>query len=179
MNIRKVSAIALVLMSCRTVNAADLSATGPATAHDGDDLLINGQDYRLSGIDAFESGQTCNSGTEVAIDCGSKAKEALSIIVEGKQVTCRDIGERAGKRVVAICSVARLDIQEEMVRIGWAFVRPDFAGSRTARLCTLEAEAASARRGAWALNFKLPYFVKGGKNKTREQVSCQHAYSPT
>ena len=158
--------------------ASDLSATGSATAKDGDDLIIDGRGYRLSGIDAFEERQMCRGDFKQDVACGRMAKAALTGLVANKQVTCRDTAERAGKRIVAICSIGALDIQEEMVRIGWAFVRPDYAGERTARLCALEAEAARARRGGWALWWsKRPYFAKGGRRKTFEQISCRHVWA--
>lgn len=157
--------------------AGDMTATGRAQADDGDDLIINDNDYRLSGIDTFEKRQLCKAANNSSVPCGAMAKDALAKLVDGQSVTCHDTGKRDGRRIIALCLIGRLDIQEEMVRIGWAFVRPDFAGTRTSRLCMLEAEAARARLGAWALDFERPYFAKRGRNKTFQQISCRHAWA--
>ena len=53
--------------------AQDDKLCGRATAKDGDDLLIAGQDIRLHGIDAFELGQRCTNGKGQAWPCGDAA----------------------------------------------------------------------------------------------------------
>ena len=143
---------------------------GRATPIDGDDLLLDGNDNRLSGIDAFEKDQHCG-----AVACGVEAQKMLASIVAGKEVTCQDTGKRDGQRIIALCSVGELDIQEQMVMSGWALTRPDFAGDRTSRLCMLEATAATTKTGAWGIVgyvMQPPYFWKGGKRKTLKQISC-------
>jgi hypothetical protein len=62
----------------------------------------------------------------------------------------------------------------QMLRSGWAFVRPDFlSAERAARLCAIEAEARLAKRGMWAGRWhERPYFRKGGTNKTLVEISC-------
>jgi endonuclease YncB( thermonuclease family) len=37
----------------------------PTYAHDGDNIIIAGQDHRLEAVDAFEAKQKCKAGTEV------------------------------------------------------------------------------------------------------------------
>jgi endonuclease YncB( thermonuclease family) len=64
-------------------------------------------------------------------------------------VTCQHESKKDKKRIIACCFVGTLNIQEEMVRRGWAFVHPDFAGPRTAALCALDNSAAQKRVGLW------------------------------
>lgn len=155
------SAIALIAVSAF---AADISN---ATVKDGDDLIISGQDFRLADIDAFETGQECKNG----IACGAQAKAALVTIIGMQKITCKPQKVVDG-RIIAHCYAGGTNVGTEMVRQGWALVRPDFAGSRAAALCAIEAEAASAKRGAWAYGFDLPYFQKGGRKKSASEVAC-------
>src|SRR4051794_35049572 len=67
--------------------ASGQSFEGPATAKDGDDLVIGGMDVRLFGIDAFELAQMCEADGK-AYACGEFAKQALSKKVLGRTVSC-------------------------------------------------------------------------------------------
>jgi endonuclease YncB( thermonuclease family) len=160
----------------------DFTTSGTAEPCDGDDLIIRGRDYRLNGIDAFETGQRCGG-----LKCANHAKNSLDNIVRGKTVHCLDIGERHGDRVIARCTVRGgsrrvQSVEELMVWLGWAFVRPDFLRNDPARkalLCRLEREAARASRGQWALKWMandLPYFHKRGKRERLDQVTCRHEF---
>ena len=142
-------------------------------ALDGDDIIIDGQDYRLEGVDAFEGNQVCRAGDGQAEPCGDEARAALAAILAGKQVTCAPTGKRHRNRLIANCRAGGLDIEAELVRSGWAFVRPDFlTAARAGELCAIEAEAKANKAGAWAGAFELPYFQKGGSRKSRDEVSC-------
>jgi endonuclease YncB( thermonuclease family) len=148
-----------------------------ATAHDGDDIILNGTDFRLQAIDALEKDQTCEDRTGAAVPCGRIAKAELDAILKGKQVECKPSGQRDGNRVIGQCFASGVSVEHEIVRRGWAFVRPDFAKERTAELCQIERTAAASSLGAWALKFERPYFFKGGKKKTLQQIACQHEYT--
>lgn len=150
-------------------------------AIDGDDICVDGvgrrcaggTDYRLYGIDAFEAGQTCMGANGQPYGCGGGAREALAAIINGRQVSCVRV-KRDGGRLIGNCNAGGVDVEAEMVRSGWAFVRPDFIdGEREKELCAIEAEARSAKRGLWAGSFEQrPYFWKGGRKKTLVQISC-------
>lgn len=152
-----------------------LPASAEPVALDGDDIIIDGQDYRLEGVDAFEGNQVCEIAQRVW-RCGDQAKAALAAIIEGRTVACIPTGKRHRNRLIANCTADGLDVEAEMVRRGWVVVRPDFLSrERAAQLCAIEAEAREQKAGAWAGSFELPYFQKGGRRKTRDQVSCGHA----
>ena len=142
-------------------------------ALDGDDIIIDGQDYRLEGVDAFEGDQVCQAPQGQVSRCGDEARAALAAILAGKTLTCVPTGKRHRNRLIANCTAGTLDVQAELVRSGWAFVRPDFLSpARAAALCAVEAEAKARNAGAWAGEFELPYFQKGGRRKSRDEVSC-------
>jgi endonuclease YncB( thermonuclease family) len=148
-----------------------------AVAHDGDDIILNGTDFRLQGIDALEEGQSCTDSKGTTVLCGRIAKAELDAILKGKQVECKPSGQRDGNRVIGQCFASGVSVEHEMVRRGWAFVRPDFAKERTAELCQIERTAAASNIGVWALRFERPYFFKGGKKKTFQQIACQHEFA--
>lgn len=151
--------------------------TGTGTAKDGDDIMVQGIDFRLQGIDAFEESQACQDAKGVSVPCGQFAKEALSKLVQGKSVVCNPTGETDGKRVIGRCYAASANIEEQMVRSGWAFVRPDYAKERTATLCQLERSAAASQLGGWKFQFQRPYFMKRGHRKSLAQIACQHEFT--
>jgi endonuclease YncB( thermonuclease family) len=131
---------------------------GKAYARDGDDLVINGTRIRLHGIDAFELDQTCShSGGSWA--CGVEAKRALDALVAGKEVRC-ELAQQSQThgRSVMRCYVAELEINAEVVKLGFALDCPRFShGSYEA----IEREAQAAARGAWASTFVTPWAHKG------------------
>ncbi len=63
--------------------AVPLPAAAEAIALDGDDIIIEGQDYRLEGVDAFEANQICENLQGQVSPCGDQAKAALAAIIDG------------------------------------------------------------------------------------------------
>ena len=109
-----------------------LLASGPAsaqTATDGDTLRMDGKTYRLWGIDAPESAQTCPDGWPA----GRMATIRLQALIAGKSVQCQERGADRYGRTIAVCYAGGQDIGELMVREGyaWAFTRYsyDYTGS--------------------------------------------------
>lgn len=90
-------------------------------AVDGDTIRLDGETYRLTGIDAPEGRQLCPDGWEA----GKAAKAYLEALMAGKSVSCEpETTDRYG-RVVALCRADGEDLQAAMVEAGmaWAFVR--------------------------------------------------------
>lgn len=111
---------------------------------DGDTITILTPDrrqvrIRLGEIDTPESRQPY----------GTRARQALSDLIFGKdvRVTVQDT-DRYGRTVGRVYE-GRVDVNAEMVRQGAAWVYRQY--SRDASLLQLEAEAKAARRGLWAL----------------------------
>ena len=138
-------------------DATRAASAGPADAGrasviDGDTIDIHGRRYRLFGIDAPESSQSCEDAQGVPYPCGRRAAQALDRLLEGKVVSCsaRDT-DRYG-RTVAVCTAGGVDINGWMVRNGQAiaYVRygADYAGA--------EAVAKRERVGIWQGRFEEP-----------------------
>ena len=130
--------------------AADLS--GKPKIIDGDTLDVAGQRIRLFGVDAPESKQTCAlNGTPW--DCGKEATAVLTRLIDGKLITCQERDRDRYKRVVAVCYVDGLDINEAIVRQGWAL-----SYRRYSRVYVpAEDEARKAMVGMWRGKFVEPW----------------------
>jgi len=103
---------------------------------------------RLAEIDAPESGQPY----------GNKSKQALSSLIFGKQVEVRvQTTDRYG-RTVGRPYVGDLDVSEEMIRLGAAWVYREYVIDRS--LFDVENEARDAQRGLWP--------VRGSTGRTVE-----------
>jgi len=133
---------------------------GPATAGDGDDLLIADNDIRLHGIDAFEAHQTCRRGDGQTWACGEAALRKLQELVEGRgEVCCQRMQTKKTRgRVVMRCLLGEIDIGQEMVRSGLAFDCPRYSRERYK---ADEASAKADKRGAWEGAFRPPWVQKG------------------
>lgn len=155
------------------VLASALNANAEVIIKDGDDLIIDGQDYGFVTVDAFEPGQTCKDERGSDYDCGERARATLSSMIVGEPAECSTVGT-AGERLLATCIVGDVDLESAMVAEGWAFPRRDFQPhlpERFAKLCATEAEARDAKRGAWAGTFDIPYVQKRGRQDLSE-IAC-------
>ena len=91
------------------------------TTVDGDTIKLNGTTYRLWGIDAAESHQSCADGWPA----GTEATKALAGLMAGKAIACEAKTTDRYGRTVAICWANGGDLGAAMVRDGmaWAFTR--------------------------------------------------------
>jgi endonuclease YncB( thermonuclease family) len=131
---------------------------GKAYAWDGDDLAVEGVRIRLHGIDAFELSQLClHNG--VPWQCGVEAKQALDALVRNHLVRCvLAQGRETHGRPVMRCYVGELELNAEMVKLGFALDCPRYSHGRYE---PIQQEARSAARGAWAGTFLTPWASKG------------------
>jgi endonuclease YncB( thermonuclease family) len=126
-----------------------------ARADDADTLTIDGTRYRLDGIDAPESDQSCLDANGELYPCGRTAIDALERFVAGRPVRCADRGadSKHPDRRIGRCSVDRVDIQRWLVRQGWAI---NFEPYAQGRFKEDEAAARSDRIGMWRGCFVAP-----------------------
>ncbi|MFH5924085.1 thermonuclease family protein [Roseomonas xinghualingensis] len=111
---------------------------------DGDTITVLNSErrqvrVRLGEIDTPESRQPY----------GTRAQQALSELVFGKDVRVAVQDTDRYGRTVGRVYVGSLDVNAEMVRQGAAWVYRQYSRDRS--LLALEAEAKAARRGLWAL----------------------------
>jgi endonuclease YncB( thermonuclease family) len=124
---------------------------GNAQAKDGDSLVLNDTEVRLYGIDAPELNQTC-SGNSGEYACGHDARDALRNLLRGKTINCKSLETDRYGRAVSICWDGKLEINNEMVRQGWAvaYFRHATAYAKAQK------EARAAKRGIWRGKFEMP-----------------------
>lgn len=115
---------------------------------DGDtvDVLVVNQPIRirLAGIDAPEKGQAF----------GTKARKVLSDMVKNKRVTVVEVDKDQYQRIVAIIKLDDLNINQEMVRQGMAWVYTNY--NQDYNLPLLEAKARANKTGLWSQANPVP-----------------------
>lgn len=143
--------LTLVLAAMKQFGMIDLG-TGSFNVVDGDSLRRGDTDIRLHGIDAPEYRQTCQDKHGAEYPCGKQAANALRSLVREGEVSCSSIETDRYGRAVAVCRIGNLDINGEMVRLGWAvaYTRHSLSYVR------LETEARRAKRGIWTGRFEQP-----------------------
>ena len=109
---------------------------------DGDTITVLTGDnkqikIRLDGIDAPEGGQ----------DYGNKAKQYLSDLVIGKTIKVEDMGKDIYKRTLGVVYLNDLNVNEEMIRAGYAW---RYKYNKNARYLKLQEDAKNNKRGLWA-----------------------------
>jgi endonuclease YncB( thermonuclease family) len=127
--------------------------TGVPRIVDGDTVQIDATKIRLSGIDAPETDQVCLDPAGEKWACGVTARDELIEHAGGKVWTCHISGTDQYRRSLAACEVAGEDVQQWMVRSGWAlsFVRYSHVYDVD------ESIARGARSGLWAGAFIAPW----------------------
>jgi endonuclease YncB( thermonuclease family) len=125
---------------------------GAATVVDGDDIRIDGEQFRLNGINAVELKQRCEADCKIWA-CGADAKRALSSYLQTRNVTCWKIRRYFKNRWIASCEVDGQDIGEWLVREGWAI---DDAQYSKGHYASAHEDAKVVKRGIWKGRFANP-----------------------
>lgn len=151
--------VSILALFVATVAHAEIS--GRASVIDGDTLEIHGQRIRLHGIDAPEKGQPCFDAGGREYRCGTIAARALDQFIGDSTVTCRERTTDRYGRTVAACSVRGQDIEEWLVRNGYALAyrrySSDYIGA--------EQEAKNNRRGVWSGSVTPPWDWRKAKRE--------------
>jgi endonuclease YncB( thermonuclease family) len=127
------------------------SVVGAAAVIDGDTLDVNGQRFRLFGVDAPEIQQSCSRGQEDWA-CGTDAGRQLATLIAGRTVRCETRDTDAYGRIVAVCRAGSMDLAQAMVQTGFALAFRRYSLDYVAD----EAVARSAGRGLWSSTFTVP-----------------------
>ena len=128
---------------------------------DGDSLEIGSTRIRLLGIDSPEYKQYCYDKKHKKYSCGIKAKKYLEDIVKSGDVECKEQSKDRYKRSLSVCYVNGVDINEKMVRSGWA------VSYRDEGIPYKEAEfyAKKEKAGIWQGKFMRPELYRFAKKK--------------
>lgn len=118
---------------------------------DGDSLIVDGKEIRLSGIDAPEYHQTCFDKDKKLYPCGKKAMRALQKLA-GDDTKCRFVVKDKYKRYVSVCYSRGVNINQKMVEQGWAVAYSRYTHDYDAA----EKHAKQAKKGVWQGRFLKP-----------------------
>jgi len=143
----------LITLLIATTPAMATDITGIPRIVDGDTVQIDATKIGLTGIDAPETDQVCLDPIGERWACGVTARDELVDHAGGKQWVCHISGLDRYGRSLAACEVDGEDIQQWLVRSGWAlsFVRYSHAYDAD------EKAARDAGDGIWAGAFIAPW----------------------
>ncbi len=124
---------------------------------DGDTLILDGVTYRLDGVDAPQTDQTCLDEKGAAWTCGVEARDRLRNYVGKRDVRCTDRGADSAyrSRRIGECSVAgeAISMNQWMVQEGWAL---NLDRSAKGRFKAERDNASTNRLGLWKGCFVSP-----------------------
>lgn len=146
-------ASAIVIATLAASAHAAEPIVGRASVVDGDTLDIGANRIRFWGVDAFESGQLCQNASGRDYRCGQAAALELDRLISGRIVRCEPTGGKTYERVIAVCSVAGVELNRAMVQSGWALDEPRYSKGEYA---SDDVAAREAGRGAHAGTFERP-----------------------
>jgi len=129
---------------------------------DGDTVDVDGTRYRLHGIDAPESYQTCRAWG-LTWECGQAATAALEARAAGLSCEGSGAADRYG-RTVGVCSAGGEDLNAWMVANGWALAE------YSTDYVVEEAEAKTAKRGIHRGQFVAPAARRRGERLEGEDT---------
>jgi endonuclease YncB( thermonuclease family) len=149
----RLAIIAALLLAAAPALAADI--IGVPRILDGDTVEIDGTKIRLLGIDAPETHpiQFCLDPTGEKWDCGVTGRDELVEHVGAAPWTCHVTKLDRYGRSLAACEVNSEDIQQWLVRSGWALSYVRYSHQYDAD----EAIARDAGNGIWAGAFIAPW----------------------
>ena len=119
----------------------------------GDTLIIGGHYFRLFGIDAPESNQTCADGAGRPYHCGQQAAAWLKSWLQDNELECRVMQQDANGNMIGVCSLGAYDIGAALVNAGWAVVY----SKHTDIYMPYQVQAQNNGRGLWQGEFYMPW----------------------
>jgi endonuclease YncB( thermonuclease family) len=141
---------------------ASVQATERVIVKDGDTLELGDTTFRLHGIDAPEFNQLCVDEKDQEWKCGLAARDALVEWIGKRAVRCDDQGPdtKYPKRRIGLCFVEGMEMNEWMVRQGWAI---NFEPYAKRRYLAAQRDAETNRRGIWKGCFAAPGDIRHWK----------------
>ena len=127
------------------VAAAAEEVRGYASVRSGNEILIGKRAIRLFGIRAPKIDDICQI-EEAKMKCGIVAWSQLIQLADGWHLSCDIELKIKGSADFATCYIGERDVNEGMVRSGWAKA----VRKQTERYIVDEEDARTSRRGLWA-----------------------------
>lgn len=144
------AAIFLALPIFAMFSAWAQEITGIADVRSANEVVLDGTVVRLFGLEAPATDTRCDL-SDGQYRCGVVAWAELVELADGRDLSC-DIESQTGDGTpIATCYLGERDINEALVRSGWAEARADVE-----RYQVDQAEARRARRGLWAERIRPP-----------------------
>ncbi len=137
--------LALAFLLAAATSASAEEVRGVASVVSGNELIVGKRKVRLFGMRAPAPDETCRvNGAKMK--CGIVAWARLIEMADGWYVSC-DIERRVPRGPdYATCYVSERDLNENMVRSGWARA----VRKQTDRYVVDEEDARQSKRGLWA-----------------------------
>ncbi len=148
-------------MSKTNVLANTPMVAGKARVIDGDTLYIDTYKIRLSGIDAPEIAQTCQTDTGRSYACGKMATQYLQQVIGTRSVSCHVSGKDKYSRLLGTCYADGIHLNMHMIKNGWAV--PYYTYGFSSILNGIYAYIHN--NGMWAGSFQLPSTYRKSKQK--------------
>jgi len=141
----------LVLLSIAGSRANAQEIEGVAKVRSGNEIGVGDSTIRLYGSLAPRPGDSCDTG-ERSFQCGIIAWAELIRLADGHRLSCDIESQRSEDGTpYATCYVGERDINEALVRSGWAE-----AADGIERYRVDQEDARRARRGLWAGRIRPP-----------------------
>lgn len=126
---------------------------GAVRVINGDTLEMYGKYFRLYGIDAPESNQTCADRQGRAYSCGREAAVWLKSWIQDNELECHVIQQDTKGNMIGTCSFGPYDLGAALVNAGWAVANV----RQTDIYSAYEMQAQKDRRGLWQGSFYKPW----------------------
>lgn len=140
----------LIFLVCNNVFAKTI--IGKVKIIDGDTIEINSKKIRLHGIDAPEKKQNCIFDQK-SWSCGKQSIEQLKKLINNQIVKCEVTDIDIYNRYVAICLVNKINLNQTMVKKGWAIAYLYFSKD----YINEQRYARKNKLGIWKGKFIEPY----------------------
>ena len=151
MTLRKFVGLGAYVFLTWSAAAGDTLTSKTFSVTDGNRLVMDGREIRLTGIVAPELGRSCILFGKKQ-DCGLIARSGLLDLTAGAAVTCTP-GQAVGDEPAYRCTAGGYDLSEGMVYTGWAV---PLEGAPKAYWRVLDG-ARARPRGFWRGEFVEPW----------------------
>ena len=152
--------IICAILFLTSTNSFSKTIIGHARVIDGDTIHIKNNKIRLHGIDSPEAKQTCKIDSQNWF-CGKQSTEELKKIINNQSVECTVNDIDIYNRYVAICLVNDINLNQWMVKNGWAIAYRYYSTDYIIE----EKYARDNKLGIWKSEFLKPYqYRKKNKN---------------